>query len=279
MILITGSTGTLGVYLQDSLLKAGIAFEAPSSKDLDLSSLESIDAFFKDKKYSYIMHLAAVTDVDLCERDPSKAYLINGLATEALAMNAARIGAKIMYISTSAVFGAVAKLSFCELDTTRPVSFYGSSKLFGEEAIQRSGSQYLILRSSFMIGGGPDRDKKFIGKILPKLRSNEDVLAVSDKLGSLTYAKDLADFMVDSIKTNIRGIVHITSSDFCSRYDIAKHIKVVLDSKSKITPIPSQVMPLSAPRPMSEALTSCSPHKYGQKTCNEIIDEYMSEWK
>lgn len=280
MILITGGSSTLGWYLKNRLNALNIGFEALSRAELDLSNLQSLGDFFKGKSYEMIIHLAAETNVDLCEREPEKAYLLNSLATEVIALNAAKMGAKMVYISTSAVFGIIPKISYCELDTPMPINFYGSSKLYGERSVQRLCPNYLIIRSSWMIGGGPERDKKFIGKILPKLKNNEPVNAVRDKLGSLTYAKDLANFIADSLKDNHNGVMHmISSTDFCSRYDIAQYLIRLMGSGSVLEPIDSSTFPLSAPRPISEALYSCYPLTYKKKTCYEIVKEYLEEWQ
>jgi dTDP-4-dehydrorhamnose reductase len=279
MILITGGNGTLGTYLQNEFGSFGISYDAPSRKDLDLSSEESLKNFFSgNQNYDCVMHLAAETNVDLCEREPQHAYNMNFRATENLARYASKLKAYTIYISTSAVFGGTQKLRYCELDTVQPLNFYGSSKLLGEAAIRRLCPEHLVVRSSWMIGGGPARDKKFISKILPDLLANKDIQAVNDKYGSLTYAKTLASFLVHAYETRSTGTVHFSSSDYCSRYGVAQFIAQRLKSTSKLIPVDSHMFPLPAQRPISEALYTVALQNWKEPTWQEIIIDYLKEW-
>lgn len=277
MILVTGGSGMLGTYLLKELANAGISFESPPRTQLDISSIDSINKFFIGKRYSAIIHLAAETDVDLCERESSRAYLINALATERITKCAEKMNSLMIYISTSAVFGGIHKLRYSELDLPMPLNFYGSSKLHGEYAVRQL-SEHLVIRSSWMVGGGPEKDNKFISKILPHLKADEPVTAVHDKCGSLTCAKELAIFIVQSLRSGLTGIKHFSSSDYCSRFDIAQFIAGYIDSKSIMTKVDSQMFPLSAPRPMSEALYTLSPKDFQEITWHEVIKGYLKEW-
>ncbi len=279
MILVIGASGTLGGYFTASLDKKNIPYEAPSSKELNICSDESVNNFFKkSKKFDAIYLLAAETNVDLCETDPNKGYVKNFLGTERIAKQAAISDAYLVYISTSSVFGGgLPKWRHCEIDTPNPVNLYGSSKLFGEKAVQKYCQHHLIVRSSWMIGGGPERDKKFLSKIIPQLQQGADINIVHDKFGALTYAKDLADFLVESYQKSYTGVVHFASIDYASRYDIAKYVAKRIGSKSKIRGIDSCCFPLPAPRPISEALYSVVGY-IQERAWEDIIDDYLKEW-
>lgn len=278
MILVTGGGGMLGRYVVDELEKNQIEFLAPTRREFDLGVIDSVAPYLNSRDWSYIFHLAAETDVDLCERDIQRAYTVNTLATQHLATYAGQRKIPMLFISTSAVFGGISKMSYCELDTPMPLSFYGSSKHMAEQYLNTLCSNHLIIRSSFMIGGGPTRDKKFISKILPLLKENKPVSAVYDKIGSLTYAKDMASFIIEARDHGLSGLVHFSSDNHCSRYDIASYIAKKIDSKSTITKVGSQMFPASAPRPTSESLYSVSPYGTKKKSWEDIIDEYLQEW-
>ena len=278
MLLVTGGSGMLGGYVTDVLSQNNIAYIAPKHHELELNCLEKLNSYLNNNQLSGIIHLAAETNVDLCEQDPAHALLVNTLSTQALA-NYARVNdIPITFISTSAIFGGIPKLSYCELDTPMPLSFYGSSKYMAEQYIASHCPRHLIIRSSFMIGGGPDRDKKFISKILPKLQNHEPVSVVYDKIGSLTYAADVAKFIVNAYKNQQYGLVHLSSNNSCSRYDVIKHMAKQLNSNSDIKKVTSQLFPLAAPRPMSEALHSVSPYVKANQSWENIINEYLKEW-
>jgi dTDP-4-dehydrorhamnose reductase len=279
--LVIGGSGTLGWYLKESLTKAGIAYLAPSSSELDIASDSSVSNFFlANKSFDTIYLLAAETNVDLCETNPESGYQINVLGTERIAKQAVQSGSYLVYISTSGVFGGGSqnKWRYCELDAPSPANLYGTSKLFGEQSIIRICKNYFIVRSSWMIGGGPSRDKKFLSKIIPMLRENKDLTVVHDKIGSLTYAKDLADFLVEAYYKKYTNITHFASENYASRYDIVKYVGALLKSTSKIKGIDSTQFPLPAPRPMSEALYSIT-NLTKNKKWEEIIEDYMQEWR
>lgn len=278
MILVIGGSGMLGAYLLKELDNKGLKYEAPVRKQLDLSSIESVKLYLANGSYKVILHLAAETDVDLCERDPRKAYTVNVLATEELAKYAREKNIPIVFISTSAVFGAAEKLKYSEIDMPLPLNLYGSSKLLGEQAIQRLCTKYLIIRAAWMVGGGPERDNKFISKILPALKNNNPVMAAGDKWGTLTYAKDLAVFIVNACNRELTGVMHFASVDACTRFEIAKFAAETIGSNSKLTMVDSSMFPLSAPRPISEALYSLSPEMVGGSLWKEIITDYLKEW-
>jgi dTDP-4-dehydrorhamnose reductase len=217
--------------------------------------------------------------VDLCETNPTQAYNVNVLGVENISKYAKIHGIPVTYISSSAVFGNDGKKwRYCELDFPNPSNLYGCSKLAGEKVVQSLVPDGLIVRSSWMIGGGPLRDKKFIAKILPKLKDNLELSVVHDKYGALTYAKDLADFLLIAHNNNYAGILHYASSDYTSRYDISQYVAKLVGSKSNITGIDSSTFPLNAPRAFSEALYSLLPC-YQRKDWKTIIKEYIQEWQ
>jgi len=260
MILVTGLTGMLGNYVKRELDNQKINYTHLSRKELDISNIQSVNAALKGKKFSHFIHLAAETDVDLCESNPAHAYICNYYTPKLIAQHCNEIGAKLIFISTSGVFGNQDKIHYCELDTPSPLSQYGKTKYMAEQAIQLLCKNHLIIRASWMIGGGEKLDNKFVGKIIAKLKSGTSSLnAVCDKIGSVTSGKHLAKFIINSLDTSFTGIKHIASYDFCSRYEIAKLITSKIKPSCEVFPSTSSLFPLPAPRSLSEALYSVVP--------------------
>ena len=257
-VLITGSTGMLGRYLLPQCQKAGYDIVAPSRDVVNLSAPEGLYAFVKQASPSAIVHLAAETDVDLCERDPARAGLFNHLATEAIARAGRDIGAWVLYVSTSNVFGQEGKLSYNELDLPAPMNYYGRSKLWGERALERyHPHNSFIIRAGWMIGGGLSHDHKFVGKIIKQIAAGADALrAVDDKFGTITRAQSLAHFIFECIKNRPHGLCHFSSRGGTSRFEIAKAIAAFLNFKGSVSPVHSSEFPLSAPRPVFETIES-----------------------
>ena len=278
MNLIIGATGTLGNYLKNVHENLNIGYLAPSSKELDIRSSLSCKIFMQNNlNIEKIFFLAAMTDVDECEKNPKLAYDINvqGLINFIDVINP---NIRFIYISSSAVFGGcIQKNSYSELDNPFALNNYGLSKLMAEEFVKTKLKNQLIVRSSWMIGGGPERDKKFLSKILPLLTTDQNIFIVNDKFGSLTYAKHLAEFLLCDDIDLYRDVLHFSSKDAVSRYEMATYIAEQLNSKSQIIGVSSNYFPLPAPRPMSEALITVRGTNYfiGWKN---IVKDYLQEW-
>lgn len=253
-ILITGSTGMLGRYVMKHLVQSEYEVIATERSSFDLNNPNNIYQSIKTTKPDIILHLAAETNVDLCEREPSLAFIRNYKATEMIAMAASEIDAYMVFISTSNVFGYEGRLSYNELDCPYPINYYGKSKLLAEQAIQKHvPKRHLIIRAGWMIGGGEALDHKFVGQIISQIKNGaQSIQAVSDKIGGITPASKLADFIIFGLVTQLEGTFHFVCKGAVTRFDIAKHIVRVMKKDIKVNPVESSIFPLSAPRPISE---------------------------
>ena len=257
-ILITGATGMLGLYVMRQLSEQPYEIVVADRSRFDLAAPDEAYRYVSEVQADVILHLAAETDVDLCEREPQRAGIRNHITTERIAMAAAKSGAWLLYISTSNVFGGNGGLEFNELDLPMPTNYYGRSKLYGEQAVRTlcPGNHYII-RAGWMIGGGAERDHKFVGKIVRQLLGGATTLnAVADKFGSVTPAPLLAKFIAWAIDQRPVGTLHFSSSGTVNRFMIAEAIIGIIGSEASCSPVKSAMFPLSAPRPVSEGLTS-----------------------
>jgi dTDP-4-dehydrorhamnose reductase len=267
-ILVTGAGGMVGSYVDFGI--------KTNHRSLDITDLKETISVIEKYKPEAILHLAAETDVDRCERDPGSAYMINAIGTLNIATAAKKIGAKVIYISTVYVFDGSKNKSYLEDDKPSPDGHYGRSKYVGEMAIRDILDDYLIVRAGWMFGGGPNGDQKFVAKIIKQLQKDE-IKAVNDKLGSLTYAKDLVNKIKDFISQNKTGIVHVANSGFCSRYDIALEIKKTMGSDAKVVPVDSSYFNRDAPRNGSDIMESLNGGV--MRPWKEALGEYINtEW-
>src|SRR3989338_3851554 len=171
-ILITGGDGALG-----SVCGFGTRL---SKNDLDITDLKEVMRVCAEHKPKFIVHCAALTDLPFCEQNLEMAYLTNAVGTYHMALGARSVGAKLIYISTSDVFDGTKKEPYTEKDEPNPTTVYGRSKRLGELAVRSILDDYIIMRISWMFGGGPDKDNKFVGKMLVQ-RSASEIRAVTDK--------------------------------------------------------------------------------------------------
>ncbi len=246
-VLITGVDGMVGSYVDFGI--------KTNHHSLDITNLSETMAVIGKYKPEVIIHLAAETDVDRCEREPERAYMVNSTGTLNVANAAKKIGAKVVYVSTVYVFDGSKHGAYLESDLPCPSNHYGRSKYFGELIIKGILDDYLIARAGWVFGGGPEKDRKFVAKIIKQLQQDE-VKVVDDKLGSLTYAKDLVDKIKTMIVEGKSGLVHVANAGFCSRYDVAIEIKKIMNSHSILTPVDSSYFNLDASRSDSDIMES-----------------------
>ncbi|MBU1255832.1 SDR family oxidoreductase [Patescibacteria group bacterium] len=267
-VLVTGSSGMVGSYVD-----FGIKTDHRSLDVTDLSEVLRVSEFYKPK---VIFHLAAETDVDRCERDPEHAYLVNSIGTYNMAVAARNLGAKLVYISTAGVFDGTKKEPYTEEDEPNPQNYYGRSKYLGELIVKSVLKDYIIARAGWMFGGGPEKDQKFVAKIINQLDKPE-IRAVNDKIGSPTYAKDLISGIKKLLVAGRTGIFHLSSKGVCSRYDVALSIVKSLRPSVKVLPVDSSYFKLDAARVCSEAMIS---KEDLSRPWQEALEEYLdTEWK
>lgn len=231
-ILVTGSGGMVGNAIQKVFPEKDLIIT--DKKELDVRDYNSAMKF-KDKQFDYILHLAAETDLEYCQKNPDAAYATNTIGCANMVLLAEYKATPIIYIGTAGIFDGKKKDAYVVDDYPNPLNIYGRSKWYGELFI-RNYWRYYILRASWMMGGGPDIDKKFVNKIIKKINSGQTEIKVCDDVfGSPTYTMDLAQTIKWAIlnKTPF-GTYHSSGRGGVSRYHFAKEIVELLGLKGKI---------------------------------------------
>ncbi|MFC1732666.1 SDR family oxidoreductase [candidate division KSB1 bacterium] len=291
-VFITGCGGMLGQAVYNTFSDK---FEVLAT-DIDLNEdwLEFMDVkdykqcFEKISKFrpDIILHLAALTNLEFCEKNPGDAKATNALGTKNIALISKKVGALMVYIGTAGIFDGK-KEYYNELDTPRPLSVYGKYKLEGERFIQKNMGKFFIFRAGWMMGGGPKKDKKFVNKIYKQIKEGKkEIFVVNDKLGTPTYTLDFAKNMLKVIESKNYGLYHMVCQGSCSRYDVVKEFLKYLNlqDKIKLKIVGSDFFQKEyfAPRPASEKLIN---HKLGEKGMNlmrewkDCLKEYSKEFK
>lgn len=265
-ILLLGKNGQLGWELQRSLVYLGelLALDRLGERGFcgNLSDLEGLRATIATFKPDVIINAAAYTAVDKAESEPALAELINTKAPQLLAQEALKINALLVHYSTDYVFDGDGSAFWTENETPAPINEYGKSKLAGEQAIQASGCQYLVFRTSWVYGSKGNN----FAKTMLRLASERQTLSViSDQFGAPTSAALLADCTAHAIYQTIRnpqliGLYHLAASGITTWYDYAS--LVVENAKArgqalavaKINPIATANYPTPAKRPHNSRL-------------------------
>lgn len=286
-ILITGSSGMLGRALCQELADKHevvgmdiVKLKAQGSKlkgfiECDITDREKTIAKIVSVKPDLVIHTAAYTDVDGCERDPKKAHRVNAQGTETVALASQSCSAFLWYISTDFIFDGEKKSAYTEQDAANPINIYGHSKLEGEKYVQSILRRFIIVRSSWLFGKG---GRNFVDSFLKKAQSEKEIKIVNDQFGSPTYAKDLAQaikiLLSDSsfeLSADFCDIYHITNSGSCSWYEFAQAVKEIANLDTDILPISTEQYHSPAKRPKMSILQN--------RRYQEDIGEKLKHWK
>ncbi len=230
---------------------------------------QSVERFAPD----VLMHLGAHTDLEYCEKNPQDAYLTNTQSVEHAVKIAQVHGVPLVYISTAGIFDG-AKERYDEGDTPNPLGVYARSKHRGEEIVQQQMPRHFICRAGWMMGGGPGKDKKFIGKVLGQLAAGKRTLqVVNDKLGTPTYTIDFARNLRALLATENYGLYNMVCEGVTSRLEVAHELINILALKNaiRIESVSSEFFAgeYFAPRPASERLIN---HKLNLLQLNLMRD-------
>ncbi len=247
-ILITGGTGLLGSDLcrrlspehEVTAWSRRLPENRPagwSVEQRDLTEDSAARRGIERLKPDLVLHAAAMTDVDACERDPEASRRLNVEATEQVASACAGSGAALMGISTDYVFDGALDRPYRETDAPNPINVYGRSKLEGERRVLSLVPAGLIVRVSGLFGSRRDN---FVSLAARKFRANETVPAVSDQVNSPSYTVDLADGIAKLIRFlerdragarpggPLHGIFHLANRGGASRLQVAEWIADLL---------------------------------------------------
>ncbi|MCW4003148.1 MAG: dTDP-4-dehydrorhamnose reductase [Candidatus Bathyarchaeota archaeon] len=289
-MLLSGAAGMLGSALCPTLMKrkhevfATDLAPTNETKFLDVRSFKQVEEMVRSVKPDIVMHLAAETDVDKCEIEPDHAFLTNTIGTQNVSIVCQKYNVIMVYISTIGVFYGDKIEPYTEFDTPNPINIYGQSKLEGEKIVQSLLNRYYIVRAGWMVGGGPERDKKFIGKMIRQMDNGKTLKAVNDKIGSPTYTVDFSKCLADLIETDYFGLYHCTNKGYCSRFDVAKKI-VEIFGRTDVTveAVSSAYFPLPAARARSEMSRNYKLQLLGMDSTrkwDDALKDYInSSWK
>lgn len=265
-IIITGADGMVGSYVNFGI--------RTDRNTLDICDEKAVNSFFDKYRPEAVLHLAAETDVDLCQKNPSHGYRINVFGTYNIANAAQRLNSKMIYISSTSVFDGKRKL-YSETDRPNPQNIYGRTKYLGEIIVKDIVPNYLIIRAGWMFGGGPKKDKKFTAKIIKQSNSDE-IKAIRDVRGSPIFAKDLITETKKLIAQDKTGLYHIVNSGTCSRYEFAKEIIRLKNLNVRIVPVNSNFFPENISRGNEMLNSRIKKIRNWKKSLKEYID---TEWK
>jgi dTDP-4-dehydrorhamnose reductase len=242
--------------------------------DFDVTDLDKTLSAIKQASPDYLIHPAAYTDVDGCEKHPETAYRVNAVGAKNVTTACEEIGCPVIYISTDYVFDGTKEEPYLETDLPNPLNEYGLSKLNGERFVSSLTDSFYVVRTSWLYGKS---GKNFVETISRLLSERDEIKVVNDQTGSPTYTYDLALKLRELIGKDY-GTYHITNSLKCSWYEFALEIAALKQSNTKIIPVTSDEYKLPARRPAHSVLANAKLKQAGIKelrSWKEALREYM----
>jgi dTDP-4-dehydrorhamnose reductase len=216
-VLITGAGGMVGGLLAEHCRTLGDEVEAFDHTGLDITDERAVRGVFARVKPDAALNCAAWTDVDGCELDPQRAFLVNSQGVESLATASRLAGACFVTVSTDYVFdGRRAGHFYTQRDDPHPLSAYGASKLEGERRAQAAMARTVVVRTGWIFGPG---GRNFLATALERARRGERLRAISDAYGTPTYAADLAARLRELAALDLPGVFHVVNSGEGTSYE------------------------------------------------------------
>ncbi|MBC7886429.1 MAG: NAD(P)-dependent oxidoreductase [Ferruginibacter sp.] len=221
-----------------------------TDKDVNESWLSLLDfrdfaAYRKDVTDfapDYLFHLGAYTDLEFCEQNSDETYLTNTISVENAVYIANSLDIPLLYISTAGIFDGKKDL-YDDWDIPNPLGVYARSKYMAERYVVENVEKFLVCRAGWMMGGGPQKDKKFIQKLMKQLKEGKkELFIVDDKDGTPTFTHDFAKNVKALLENELWGLYNMVCGGQTSRFEVAGELLELLGLKEsiKITPVTSE---------------------------------------
>lgn len=257
---------------------------APWLSFLDFRDREEYSRQVLDFKPDYLFHIGAYTSLEYCEDNVDDAYATNTLPVENAVWLANKLDIPLLYISTAGIFDG-AQETYDDWDQPNPLGHYARSKYMGERFVVENAHRYLVCRAGWMMGAGPDKDKKFIQKLMAQLKAGaKELKVVDDKLGTPTYTRDFAAQVKVLVEQELWGLYNMVCQGVTSRFEVAEYLVKALGKSGEIAvnPVSSDYFATEyfAPRPPSERLLTKKLDLRGVNVMRDwkvCLDEYLAD--
>jgi dTDP-4-dehydrorhamnose reductase len=218
-IVIIGAGGRLGAALLREY-REKYDIRGFNHAQLDLANLDDVRGKLGAMSFNVLINAAAFTNVDACETERDRAFLINAEAPGVLAEICNEKDAKLIHFSTDYVFDGEKRAPYTEGDQANPISLYGESKLTGEKNVLGAENAHLVVRVSWVYG--PDRPS-FVDAMIKRAQQDEKIDAISDKFSTPTYTHDIAHMLPQFFDRGVAGgILHFANAGKCSWQEYAQ---------------------------------------------------------
>jgi dTDP-4-dehydrorhamnose reductase len=271
--LITGGGGQLA---SDLAVLLGDDAHVFTHAQLDICDEPAVDRAYSEVKPDVVVNCAAFHNLDVCEREPARAWSVNVEAVRGLA----RRPVPLLHLSTNYVFDGRREEPYGEQDLPSPRSVYALSKLAGEHAALAYGEQTLVVRTAGLYGlhGSASKGGNFVQRMLARAREDGVLRVVSDQRLQPTFTADLAAAIVEAIRSGAQGVVHLTASGACSWYEFTQAIMARAGLEVLVEPTATAVPTNGVDRPLNGVLARPGANALGLgvlRDWQEALTDYM----
>lgn len=250
--LVAGAKGQLGQEIVKLLEELGEKYVAFDSKQLDITNREQVFQVLGNEMPDVVLDAAAYTAVDAAEDEGKELnWLVNSDGTKNLAEASAKVDAKLVYISTDYVFSGNETKEYTETDLVNPQNEYGKAKLAGEKAVQASGVEHYIIRTSWVFG---EFGKNFVYTMQSLASKLDKISVVNDQRGRPTWTRTLAEFMIYLVKNDADyGIYNLSNDGTATWYEFA--LEILKNKNVVVNSVNSSEFKTKAYRPKNSVLS------------------------
>ena len=248
-VLVTGANGQLGQEFKNNVSNSNHKFYFTNVSELDITKKKEILDYVTIHKIELIINCAAYTNVDNAEINKRQAIKVNSDAVKNLIEICEEKKLKMIHFSTDYVYNSDNLNPINEGSNINPINYYGISKREGERIIEKSSSDSIIIRISWLYSM---YGNNFVKNMIQKGENGDKIYVINDQFGCPTYSKDLVDCtinIIDSNKFNIHKVYNFSNEGFTNWFEFTKKIFELKKITCDIVPVDSNSYETTATRP------------------------------
>jgi len=286
-LLIIGARGFLATYAVQSsadrfdVIRGDRSSSAqPGTVQLDVADSSNVDRAFRQVRPNYVLLLAAMSDIDRCEAAPELAFATNARGAEHVANACVRANARLLFTSTAAVFDGK-KHGYGEEDEVSPLSVYGNSKAWAENAVRSLLPSAVLLRFALVLGfAGKIGTNAMLDSVMQKWKAGQPVFFPIRETRNPIDADSLSKIMIGMLANDrVSGLYHVGATDSISRFELGKRLAARAGVSSDLVRPLDAAVPGRAPRGEDHFLFTDKIRKVcnlGVQTSDQMIERCFS---
>jgi dTDP-4-dehydrorhamnose reductase len=279
---VFGAAGQLGVELVRELRARKYEVKSLDRAQVDITNRAAVESALAQYEAEVVFNSAAYNQVDVAEKEPQAAFLVNALAVRNLALACRQNDAKLVHFSTDYVFDGAARHPYAEDDPTHPLGAYAVSKLAGELYAQAYLDRALIVRTSGVFGPGGTATARgnFVELMLRLAGGSQPIRVIEDHVASPTYAPFLASRTIDLLEGGSHGLFHVGGGTPTSWFQFAKMIFEAAKLEPTLLATNEREYRTPARRPRYSALSNAKMERVGvapMPPLTEALKAYFTE--